>query len=197
MSATYTLLEVRAILERLSPEARATLSTTARALLEDAREPTSPVATRRSLLGVIPVVRGRINERGKTRHWLEKDEQRECWRVLLACGFQVKWLSQAWASGQTKGIPDLFARHHGKGLLLWVECKNPMDPAPWTPAQRAFSDERLPCEDYVLGSEGNLRAYLRTHGFDMEPHIRDSRSLATLTEKRKNGLSRHPPEHDR
>lgn len=100
--------------------------------------------------------------------WLEKDEQRECWRLLLACGFKAKWLSQARRSEQTKGIPDLLARHVEKRLIVWIEVKNPDDPAEWTPEQQDFAAECIEeKETYILGGEAELRAWLRTQGWDL------------------------------
>lgn len=98
--------------------------------------------------------------------WKEKDEQRECWRLLKACGYRICWLSQPARSWQTLGVPDLLARKAGKPVL-WVEVKKWPDPAPWTPAQQQFAADVTEHERYVLGTVNNLRGYLREEGFDV------------------------------
>lgn len=120
---------------------------------------------------LIPVPRPMLVARGgQRRPWKEKDEQRECWRLLLGLNFSAKWLSQTWVSGQSKGVPDLLARHRGRRVVLWMEVKNSTDPAPWTPEQRAFCSECLPgIETYVLGTEANLRVVLKALGFELPP----------------------------
>lgn len=109
-----------------------------------------------------------IAEGGRQRPWAEKDEQRECWRLLLGLGFAVEWLSQPAKSWQTPGIPDLYARHATRRLLVWVEVKRPNDPEEWKPAQQAFALRCIPgMETYVLGSEANLRDALTRLGCEV------------------------------
>lgn len=164
MTATFTRAEYDAHLAKLSPEARA------RAAGTDLHgEAHKVAAVSLAIPGLIWIPRGKVHEGSRSRDWLEKDEQRECWRLLLALGWQVKWLSQAQRSQQSKGLPDLFARHHRRGLLLWVEVKRPDKPSPFTPEQRAFRDDCLPFEHHVLGTEANLRAYLEAQGFELPP----------------------------
>ena len=163
MTATFTRAEYDAHLAKLSPEARARAGASAQVSIPD----TTPLADQ--VAGLIWIPRGKVHEGSRSRDWLEKDEQRECWRLLLALGWQVKWLSQAQRSQQSKGLPDLFARHHRRGLLLWVEVKRPDKPSPFTPEQRAFRDDCLPFEHHVLGTEANLRAYLEAQGFELPP----------------------------
>ena len=153
MTATFTRAELDAHLARLSPEARARVRQVSSA------ETPKPAA---------PEVPG-LQWIQRAKGWKEKDEQRECWRLLLGLGFQAKWLSQAQRSQQSKGIPDILARHQRRQLLLWVEVKRPENPSPWTPEQRAFADERLQCEHYVVGTEANLRAWLLQQGFELPP----------------------------
>lgn len=121
--------------------------------------PAQPVELAHEIPGLIKIPRPST--------WIEKDEQRECWRLLLGLGWRVLWLSQAQRSQQSKGIPDIMARHRVRRLLLWVEVKRPDKPSEWTPDQRAFAEERLPFEHYVLGTEANLRHYLEAHRFEM------------------------------
>lgn len=145
-----TRAEYDAHIARLSPAARARAG---RPLEKAPEEPANEIP------GIIRIPR--------PSNWLEKDEQRECWRLLLGLGWRVLWLSQAQRSQQSKGLPDLLARHRVRQLLLWVEVKRPDQPSEWTAFQRAFADERLSFEHYVLGTEANLRSYLEAQGFEL------------------------------
>jgi hypothetical protein len=124
-----------------------------------------PPADTPALPGIPPILP--VLER-PTQQWREKDEQRECWRLLLACGYTCYWLSQPIRSYQSLGIPDIIA-HRAAAPILYVECKRWPDPAPWTSAQQAFARSAAATghADYVLGTEHNLRVYLRARGHDV------------------------------
>ena len=52
----------------------------------------------------------------------EKDVQRAVYRLLVQCGCQVYWMSQARKTRQTRGVPDLIAFSPSKGMAF-IECK--------------------------------------------------------------------------
>lgn len=116
----------------------------------------------------VVIAPGRSTTPVRPAGWKEKDEQQMGVRVLHAVGFRVWSLSQARASKQTSGWPDLKAFHPRRKLALWWEAKRPDDPAPWTLAQQAFAEMcALVGERYVLGATDDLRAMLRAEGFDV------------------------------
>ena len=55
---------------------------------------------------------------------VEKDVQREVWRLLGLAGCKRYWMSQMRKTGQTKGIADLYAVHPRRGAA-WIETKHP------------------------------------------------------------------------
>jgi hypothetical protein len=62
---------------------------------------------------------------GTGRRAPEKRVQLAVRRALEYLGFNVTSFSQARASKQTPGIPDLYARHTGWQFRCWVEVKAP------------------------------------------------------------------------
>ena len=87
------------------------------------------------------------------REPLEKSEQAEVVKLYRAFGCHVYNLSQARATKQTPGLPDLYvfrAPH-----AWWHETKRPVSGKP-SPAQKVFSDECLEC--YVNHTIGGLAA---------------------------------------
>lgn len=118
--------------------------------------------------GLVRVARPRVKARGSWRTWLEKDEQGEISKLLRAFGWRVWILSQPQRVLADPGVPDMLARHRVRRLIAWVEVKNPIDPAPWEPAQQDFKEQCIPgAEHYVLGSEANVRQFLTTNQFDL------------------------------
>lgn len=84
-------------------------------------------------------------------HVLEKDEQRDVYRLYVAVGCEVIWLSQPRATMQTEGIPDLKVYCRRKGLTWWHETKRPQG-GKQSPSQARFQVLAEACgEQYVLG----------------------------------------------
>ncbi len=68
---------------------------------------------------------------------LEKREQHEIVKRLRVCGFVVYWLSQARASKQTPGLPDLWFVHRSEPIAGWFEAKRQVG-GRLSPAQQEF-----------------------------------------------------------
>lgn len=82
---------------------------------------------------------------------LEKDEQRDVYRLYTALGCEVVWFSQPRATMQTEGIPDLKVYCRRKGLTWWHETKRPQG-GKQSDAQKRFQARAEACgEHYVLG----------------------------------------------
>ena len=89
---------------------------------------------------------------------LEKDVQREQYKLLEAMGYWIGWMSQPRKSHQTTGLGDLYAMHKIRGVL-WVESKQ--DEGKQSPAQRDF---QIACLSFgvacVVGGVPELVHYL-------------------------------------
>ncbi|SRR5581483_7123475 len=84
-------------------------------------------------------------------------------RVLRATGWTVYRLSQARASRQTPGLPDLWAFHPVLRLELTVEVKSGAGRP--TPEQEEFAQFRALCQrDHVIGGRDAVLDYLARHG---------------------------------
>jgi hypothetical protein len=95
---------------------------------------------------------------------VEKDEQREVRKLLLAFGFRVYWLSQARVSGQTSGLPDLWFSHQRLPIAGWFEVKRQRG-GRFSDAQKTFGEECQRCGiHYVAGDRHAARTFLITLG---------------------------------
>lgn len=82
---------------------------------------------------------------------LEKDEQRDVYRLYTAVGCEVVWFSQPRETMQTAGIPDLKVYCVRKGLTWWHETKRPQG-GRQSDAQLRFQQRAKRCgEHYILG----------------------------------------------
>lgn len=94
----------------------------------------------------------------------EKDEQHEVTKRFRVCGFTVRNLSQARASKQAPGLPDLFITHDTKPRALWWETKRQVG-GKYSDAQRAFKAD---CQRCGVICEGGDRyaaeSWLVLHG---------------------------------
>lgn len=72
----------------------------------------------------------------------EKREQVEIRKLFIAYGFKVYNLSQARASKQTPGLPDLWVVHTREDIAFWWESKRQVG-GELSPAQRDFHAECL------------------------------------------------------
>jgi len=87
------------------------------------------------------------------REPLEKSEQAEVIKLYRAYGCHVYSLSQARATKQTPGLPDLYVFRPPHAW--WHETKRPVSGNP-SPAQKVFSDECL--ASFVNHTMGGLAA---------------------------------------
>lgn len=84
-------------------------------------------------------------------HRLEKEEQRDVYRLYVALGCEVVWFSQPRATMQTEGIPDLKVYCPRKGLTWWHETKRPLGGRQSKDQQRFQALAEACGEQYVLG----------------------------------------------
>jgi hypothetical protein len=109
-----------------------------------------------------PRVRGR-------RQAPEKAEQLQIRRLFESCGFVVYNLSQARASQQTPGLPDLWLVNPATGDALWFECKAPKPNGtakPLHPEQEQFRDECLATGvNHAWGVLADAMAWLERWGY--------------------------------
>jgi hypothetical protein len=81
---------------------------------------------------------------------LEKEIQRDVWRLYRKHGCQVWWMSQPRATKQTPGPGDLIVFHARTGNAWWHETKT--STGEQEPAQKVFEEYCLTCDwQYVLG----------------------------------------------
>jgi hypothetical protein len=98
----------------------------------------------------------------------EKAVQRAVYALYVAHGCRVFWLSQARATGQTAGLPDLYVFHEGVGASWWHEVKPPTGAL--SDAQRDF--QRLctaTLTRHVTGGEEAARRMLAALGITLTP----------------------------
>jgi hypothetical protein len=89
---------------------------------------------------------------------LEKDVQRGVYRLLVQLGCGVYWMSQARATQQTAGVPDLLVFSPARGLFF-VECKRPGGQQ--SPAQRSFQlRSEAAGVRYILGGVVEVAEYM-------------------------------------
>lgn len=95
---------------------------------------------------------------------LEKDEQRDVYRLYVAVGCEVIWYSQPRATMQTPGVPDLKVYCLRKGLTWWHETKRPVG-GQQSPEQKKFQRRAELCgEHYVLGGWEEAVSTVRKFG---------------------------------
>jgi hypothetical protein len=96
---------------------------------------------------------------------LEKAEQVEIRKLFIAHGFTIYNLSQARASKQTPGLPDLYAFHTREPFSTWWETKRQVGGA-LSPAQREFQEH---CQrtrtTYGCGDRWAAAEFLVQHHF--------------------------------
>lgn len=92
---------------------------------------------------------------------LEKDEQREVYRLYTSLGCEVVWFSQPRKTMQTEGIPDLLVFCRRKSLAWWHETKRPKG-GKQSDRQKWFQDIAQACKQhYILGGwEEAVRAVI-------------------------------------
>lgn len=99
----------------------------------------------------------------------EKAEQHRIRKLFESCGFKTYNLSQARASKQTPGLPDLWLVNPETGDALWWECKAAKPngkPKPLRPEQSQFRDECLTClVHHGWGTLTEAEAWLEAHGY--------------------------------
>jgi hypothetical protein len=98
---------------------------------------------------------------------VEADLKREVVELLRALRWCVYVTSERRRgySKMPRGWPDLFARHTGKRLSVWIECKRPGEDL--LPEQEAFRLEALAAGErhWTLRSIGQLETELAKIGF--------------------------------
>jgi hypothetical protein len=95
-----------------------------------------------------------------------------CCSLLKLAGFQVYRMSQARASNQDAGIPDLWAFHRTRPLEVTVEVKRPAvqgehEAGRTSPSQRDFAEHRARCRgplSHITGPRDVLWAWLEFEG---------------------------------
>jgi hypothetical protein len=99
---------------------------------------------------------------GKRRLAPEKQVQADIVSNLQLLGFVVSSFSQARASMQTEGIPDIYAAHPGWRVAFWCEVKAGKNDL--TPAQVAWADvhRRSGIEVIAAWSWSDVYDYLTT-----------------------------------
>lgn len=95
---------------------------------------------------------------------LEKQEQVEVRKLLIAYGFKVYNLSQARATKQTPGLPDLWCVHKREPIAFWFETKRQVG-GQLSPAQVDFQAECLRCDvKHFVGHRHNVVELLLSLG---------------------------------
>lgn len=95
---------------------------------------------------------------------LEKAEQVECRKLFIAFGFKVYNLSQARATKQTPGLPDLWCVHKREPVAFWFETKRQVG-GQLSPAQVDFQTECLRCDvKHFVGHRHNVVELLLSLG---------------------------------
>lgn len=104
-----------------------------------------------------------------TRAAPEKAEQHRIRKLFESCGFTTYNLSQARASKQTPGLPDLWLVNPETGDALWWECKAAKPngkPKPLRPEQSRFRDECHAClVHHGWGTLTEAMAWLEAHNY--------------------------------
>jgi hypothetical protein len=109
----------------------------------------------------------------RDEHALEKQEQVEVRKLLIAYGFKVYNLSQARASKQSPGLPDLWCVHTREPVAFWFETKRQVG-GKLSPPQLEFQAECLRCEvRHFVGDRHSAAALLLSLGL-AEPGPRES-----------------------
>lgn len=70
---------------------------------------------------------------------LEKEIQRDVYKIYRAFGCELYWMSQARATRQTAGVPDLIVFHPRTRSMFYHECKTPRGKL--SPAQVVFQEQ--------------------------------------------------------
>jgi hypothetical protein len=99
-----------------------------------------------------------------TRRAPEKREE-DAGRLLMqnVLGFECWHLSQARATRQTPGWPDMLFMHEDSGLCVWWEAKAPGGKQ--SDAQREFQRYAQPCSmEYVVGPASALEEWAISKG---------------------------------
>lgn len=122
---------------------------------------------RRIMLGESPTPEPAEAERDA--RVLEKDEQAAVVKLLRGMGFDVWNLSQARASKQTPGLPDLWVMHREHPIAFWWETKRQVGGALSVP-QEYFRDATLRCGvAHGVGDRYAAREFLRALGLEPPP----------------------------
>lgn len=94
----------------------------------------------------------------------ERQEQARCVKLLRTIGFTVWDLSQYRRANQTPGLPDLMAKHEGRGFAFTLECKGQEGRV--SPAQKEYARLAERCgERHLIGGYETLMTYLTHEGF--------------------------------
>ena len=107
----------------------------------------------------------------RPRNAPEKRVQKAIVDAAEALGFVVSSFSQARASKQTPGIPDLFLTHPARRFTCWVEVKAPGKKA--TLIQRAWHQTAREAGNYVFvcDSVAGFTDDLADNGFDIDKEL--------------------------
>lgn len=106
----------------------------------------------------------RAAEDAKRDNVLEKTEQLEVMKLFRAFGFEVYNLSQARASKQTPGIPDLWCMHREQPIAFYWETKRASG-GRFSEAQIRFRDAAQRCNvGYGSGSKRDAERHLISLG---------------------------------
>ena len=143
---------------------------TAAELLEEQRRREANRAAGRPLDYVAPeLLAQQAAEIERSKDVAEKDEQRAIRKMAIALGFRVYWLSQARATKQTPGMPDLWLAHQERGLAGWWETKRQIG-GERSSAQADFADECAASGIlYGFGDRYAFANWLSEHEFTPPP----------------------------
>ena len=147
---------------------------TAAELLEEQARRESNRRAGRPLDYVPPeVVAQQEAEQLKRADVLEKAEQNAVRKMAIAVGFRVYWLSQARASKQTPGLPDLWFANAQRAIAGWWETKRQKGGKRST-AQEEFALQCLAARiPYGFGDRFEFARWLETNGFTAPPIPQD------------------------
>ena len=106
----------------------------------------------------------------KPRNQAEKRAQGHVVKNLRMLGFFVSSFSQARASKQTPGIPDLFVCHARYGVSLWIEMKAPGKEKNLSAAQAVWHREARAAGQTVIvaSSTADVLAELQRMGVPIQ-----------------------------
>jgi hypothetical protein len=94
----------------------------------------------------------------------ERQEQARCVKLLRTIGFTVWDLSQYRRANQTPGLPDLMAKHEGRGFAFTFEVKG--QEGRLSKHQETFARLAARCgERHLIGGYDTLMTYLTREGF--------------------------------